>query len=35
MKCEKCGRELTAIELVMETFDGGNIITKHSFVKKG
>lgn len=28
MKCEKCGRELTAIELVMETFDGGNIITK-------
>ena len=28
MKCEKCGRELTAIELVMENFDGGNTITK-------
>lgn len=33
MKCEKCGRELTAIELVMENFDGGNTITKHSFTE--
>lgn len=33
MKCEKCGRELNAIELVMETFDGGNTIAKHSFTE--